>query len=145
MRDDYKDYINKLTKEEQEWVKQFYKEWYYADFRKGQEPIITDPAMKAEANRNHNMRKTDIMEQESNVGEITKKHEFMEDASDAWEWQDFFNVFGAEEALHVINIQTFRDLTNKKIDPRITLNRYYEKRCALKKLIMKEYRRGKNK
>lgn len=140
-RYDYLDYIDELSEEEAEWVRKFYQEYHFDTGYKGKR-ILKSKEAKREASRNNNMNKTDAFfraRKEGDLGMLNENHrQFMEDASDEWEWQDAFKVGGPEAALEHITNQTLRDLENNKLDKKTTLMRYYEKRDRLRRQINRE-------
>lgn len=134
---DYKEYINKLSPEEKKWLLQFYNEYYRAPSIT-EDSIIKDPEIKKEANRVHNTMYRDmysIAEKTGALSELAEDEEqFMQDASDEWDWQNIYKTEGYESAIHEIFNQTERDLENKLISRKLTLARFLNKYLALKKL-----------
>jgi hypothetical protein len=147
-RYDFLDYIDKLSEEDEEYVKKFYREFYFDGLSNTPEDthIITSEEGKKEARRNHNSMKTDMLFKAKQQGTYTSlsnssSAQFMEDASDEWEWQDAFKILGFEGALKVITEQTIRDLENKVLEKEIVLARYYEKRDRLRRALNREKRK----
>ncbi len=67
--------------------------------------------------------------------------EFMEDASDSWEWNDAYKIAGADGAKRTIYSQARRDIETGDIDK--ALNKFYIKMSELKSLIRKEKRKDR--
>jgi hypothetical protein len=134
---DYLEYLNKLSPDEQKWIKQFYNEYYRAPVMTD-ESIIKDPDMKKEANRVHNTMYRDIFsiaEKTGALGELSPDEDrFMQEASDEWEWNTIYKTQGYESAIKQIFYQCERDLENKLIPVQVTLARFLNKYLALKKL-----------
>lgn len=134
---DYFEYIDQLSEEEREYAEKFYKEFYFADFyRKDKENIIKDPDMKKEAIRNSNTLQRDLMHQKQNdIDPVTldkiKKKEFMEDASDEYDWIEAYHLGGYKMASDQIMSQTIKNLDNKYIDKKTTLTKYHLKMMKL--------------
>jgi len=143
-RYDYKQYKDKLSKAEAEWIEEFYKEYYFEGISKVPEEkrILNTPEAITEANRNHNSTKTDMLFRAKKDGVLSQLNpnsvDFMNAASDSWEWEDAFKYVGFEGALAVITTQAIRDIKDASVDINITLCRYYEKRERLRKLINRE-------
>ena len=148
-RYDYLNYIDQLNPEQQELVKEFYKEYYFDDIsrkkKEGLQPIITDPDIEAEARRNHNSMKTDALFRGKKDGTLNMASDntidFMEDVSDELEWEDVFKIFGYEEAVKSIVAQTINNLENSKLSKENILLRYYEKRDRLRRMLNREKRK----
>ena len=147
-RYDFLDYIDELPEEEKEFIKQFYREYYFDGVtgKTAEERVIKSEEAIKEARRNHNSMKTDMLFRAKKEGfydtvNSASAEQFMEDASDEWEWQDAFKLLGFEGALKVITDQTIRDLDNKHLNTEIVLARYYEKRDRLRRVLNKEKRK----
>ena len=141
------EYIEKLTPDEKKWIQKFYKEYYFADFYNDEENIITDPVVKSEAIKNHNMKASDFLLAGLNDS-ARNKTEFMESASDTWEVDNAYSVGGIEIAINMIMDHTTRDLfDNKELDENLTLARFYVKMEKIMrkhlKLIRKQKRQEK--
>lgn len=143
-RFDYLEYIENLPPEEQKIVKKFY-EAYYTSKINDSDIFDKHPEIRKEAIRNKNMRtRDDLMHRARAKGILTSLDEtgvqFLEDASDEWDWQREFTIHGFEAAVIFINNQALNELQNKKMDPNIVLLRYYEKRDRLRRVFAKERR-----
>lgn len=134
---DYDDYIHKLSTDEQKWIKQFYQEWEYGARPKN--AIIKDKEMLKAANRNYNSQRTEVYDQPEvvNYMEDTYK-DFMEDASDAWEWQDAYAEGGYKAAKQIIIEHALRDL--EAIDKSVALVRFYSRMRELDRVNNKAYK-----
>lgn len=142
---DYKEYEKHLSPEEREYVRQFYHELYKAPAN-ADKKIIKDPKMQAEAHRVHNGIYSDVYSLAERSGSLRdlspEEHEFMQAASDEWDWANVYKEQGYEAALKQIFYQTERDLDNSKIDRQLTLARFLSKYLALRKI---NNRRGEGK
>lgn len=142
---EYKTYEKHLSPEEREWIKQFNLEYYKAPAN-ADKKIITDPAMQAEAHRVHNGIYNDVYSLAERAGALRDlspdEHDFMQAASDEWDWHNVYKEQGYAAAIKQIFYQTERDLENKLINVHITLARFLNKYLALRKI---ENRRGDNK
>lgn len=138
---------------EKEYLRRFNEEWYYGTRQKptGQKAyeIINTKEGQREAERNNNRNKRDVLsvaERTGTLRELTEnEHEFMQDASDEWEWQDVYKYAGPEQAQHVIFEQAKRDIIAGKIDLDIILSRFAVKFMKLKTLRRRQRKQGKNK
>jgi len=129
---------------EREWKRRFDTEWYYGT-RYGHQDILQTDEQRAEAERNNNYNKREALVAASNKDELQQlsrsEDEFMQEASDVWEWQNVYKVSGFEDAQHVIYEQAVRDIEANVIDHRLTLTRFYLKMTKLKTLKRREYKR----
>lgn len=127
-----------------EWKLRFDTEWYNGD-RYGEFQIITSEEGQKEATRNNNSNSRDVL----NVAEKTKmldelddnQNEFMNDASDAWEWKDSYCVAGPEGAKNTIFAHAKRDIENGSLDRALT--RFYISMSNLKTLMRREKRKDR--
>lgn len=146
LRFDYTEYIDQLNEDEAELVKQFYSEYYNADFYSTEDHVLKDEEAIKEAHRNKNNRQRDALVVGLKAGildDLTKsQEEFMQEASDNWEWQNVFKLMGFKEAATLILEQCKRDLENEIIDINVTLLRFHSKLSELRKMHNKD-RRGK--
>ena len=130
-QEDLQEQLSRITDPEQrQMVIKFYKEFHKADFYNDEEDIIKDPEMRKEAVRNHNMNNRDafnVAHKQGMLSSMTSKDEFMEAASDDWDWQGEYKENGYEAAVNCILEQTVRDLQNKKLDIKVTLIRFHSK------------------
>lgn len=129
---EYEEYLAQLSPEEREYVKKFYAEYYRADFYGEEENIITDPVMKSEVIREKNsMQRNDALTIAEKLGKLDElsgtEEQFMDEASDHWEWNDVYKVLGYEAAVDCILNQALVNLENKTIDGKITLMRFWSK------------------
>jgi hypothetical protein len=138
---------------EKEYLRRFNDEWYYAtrntpktadgkkDFR-----VITSEDGKVEAERNNNRNKRDVMSVAERSGTLDNlngtEKDFMQEASDAWEWQDVYKYAGPAHAKHVIFEQTKRDIEEAVLDLDIILSRFVVKMLNLKRYNERK-RKGK--
>lgn len=135
------------TKEQLEEAREFYKEYYGVSLKPaGQNKYINDPSEIKEAHRRFNQLKTDLFDVKDRAGELSRymAHEdydqFMEDASDDWEWQDVFKQHGFEEALRTIVQQAERDIENKNISNETVLGSLISKWERLRKMNERDKR-----
>ncbi len=143
---EYKEYEHELSPEERKWIKQFYCEYYNNGLYNHEEPIITDLKLKKEAKRNYNNVSRDALElagrQETygNLSEIDKQ--FLDTASDDWEWRDAFKAGGKELAEKFIYDKTMKELDRSNMDrwPTI-LTRFHIRLRYLERAIRKERRK----
>jgi len=139
------EYKDQLNDEEKNWVEQFYKEYYFADFYKEEEPLIKDPEVRTESIRNHNTKFKDVLTFASRHGLLIKE-EFMEDASDSWEIDNAYKVGGIELSLNVSMDQTITSLNNEELtDKKLILARFYIKTNNIVKEHMRIIRKHKQK
>jgi hypothetical protein len=142
---DYLQYYNKLSKEEKEFVKKFYNEFYHAPERDENSLLKTQDQI-AEANRRHNSAYRDalsVAEKTGNMSALPKNYEeFMQDASDEWDYLAIYKQAGQELAIKEIFYQAKRDLQNKKVDIDLTLARFLTKYLNLNRI---HKRRGNHK
>ncbi len=134
---EYKEYMNKLTPEQQQYVKRFYDDLYAGGvFKEGS--LLKSEDAKQEAIKNHNSLTRDAMDVGQRRGKLSGLDEntvqFMEDASDDWEWQDEYATHGFKAAAKMIYDQAENDLQNKNLSVKITLTRFFEKISGLKRL-----------
>lgn len=106
------------TPEEMKQAVEFYKEYYGISLKTaGENKYINDPKEIKEAHRRYNQLKRDTFDVSQRTGDLISTEdatkEFMEDASDAWEWMDEYREHGFEEALQFIIWQAERDVENK--------------------------------
>lgn len=115
------DYWEKLSFKDKQWLKQFNDEYYNNGIYKAETPILNTPELVREANRNYNNLKRDALElvtRQDSYGDLSKiDKEFMEAASDEWDWRDAFKIGGEELAGHVIFMITIRELLDTVKDP----------------------------
>lgn len=126
-----------------EWLNIFNSEYYYGQRYKKME-ILKDKEHKAEAERMNNSNKRDALnltDRGASFDKLNKSEEqFMEEASDEWEWQNCFKMNGFEASVVLIYAQTERDLQNKFIDVNVTLSRFLIKMNKLRTLKRRESR-----
>jgi len=142
MSDDKKpshiDYWDKLTPEEKKWMKQFNEEYHYGKYP--EDPIIKKKKIRKEANRNHTMKNTDLMDKGKEGfmryigGDMAIYEAFMEDANDTWSWQDAYHQGGINLAKDDIMNRTINDLENQHVDKKVTLNRFFLQMDSLRRL-----------
>lgn len=145
-RYDYLEYQDQLNDDQREWLKQFYEEYYFnGKPGEGKEKIITSEEMQQEANRINNSYASDLLFRAKKEGALAQVndnyHQFMQDASDDFEWEDAYKQGGFELAIKVITGQALRDLKNENIQQAVVLTRYYEKRDRLRRQVNKEKRK----
>lgn len=134
---DFLEYSDSLNKEEKEYIKKFYQEFYQANIYNEEKPMLTKK-MKSEALRNYNSAYRDAYSLSSRTQTLEytdfsiDKYEFMEDASDEWDWQNAYLLFGYRGALMLIFSQTKKDLENKKLNVFTTLARFLSKANRLR-------------
>ena len=135
---DLQEYYSKLSPEEKEWAKKFYREYYGVDFYGEEENIIKDKEIKSEAHRNHNSQFRDalsVAEKTGSLRDLTdSEREFMEAASDEWEYMDAYKLLGYGEALKVLILQTERDILKGGSDLKVVLARFIVKFNNLKRI-----------
>lgn len=129
--------INGELISEKEYMRRFNDEWYYAT-RNGSHTVMETREQKSEAERNNNRNKRDAMSVAERTGTLVEltndEREFMDQASNEWEWQDVYKLAGPAEAKHVIFEQAKRDIENGIVDLDITLSRFAIKMYKLKTL-----------
>ena len=142
------EYLHKLDDEEAKMILQFYDERYNGAtspaFNNPEDLLHNTPEMKSEAVRIHNNNKRDAFKVAKKKFDLVdfqdvKYHEFMEDAHDAWEWQDAFKFLGYKEAATVIMEQTLYQLETGE-DGQITLAKFYAKMKELDKYQRRDIR-----
>jgi len=151
---DYREYEDELSDSEREWVEQFYHE-YYANLMSEipeEDRIQTEGYMLIEGYRRYNQLYRGIFE----VAEATKTleysdddQEFMEDASNEWEWRDALKIGGYEMASQTIIVQAMNELRRSHADwskewPAI-LARMYVKMNEMRKEYNREQRKQNEK
>lgn len=138
---EWKRYKFKLDEKEKAYIRQFYREYYKADFYGDTDNhIIEGGSMKKEAIHNHNAKNNDAINQMSLQDPYLDREtkEFMEDASDDWEWMDTYKVLGYPYAIDQILNQTLTNLDNKFINKKHTLIKYHIKMDKLRILNNKQ-------
>jgi hypothetical protein len=122
---------------EKEYMRRFNDEWYYAS-RNGEHTIMETKEQKAETERNNNRNKRDTMSVAERTGTLVEltdnESDFMDQASNEWEWQDVYKMAGPTEARHVIFEQAKRDIEAGVIDLDVTLSRFAIKMYKFKTL-----------
>ena len=112
---EFMEYASKLNAEEKAWAERFYRE-YYTDlisYSTDEEQLIKANDAVIEARKNHNARMHDAFEvagKLSRLDHIDEKQDFLEAASDEWEWRDAFTIGGYELAAQTIFLHSIRDL-----------------------------------
>lgn len=148
---EYKDYHFKLTKEEKEWVKQFYDEYHGGNVTKYKEPILTASEHISEAYRNYNALYKDAF----NVTRMLhKQQEIPEDQREIYELaadeNDYETAFiraetpeqGYQDGTQVVMDQAIRDLDAGQ-DKKVVLSRFHVKMVRLRKMMNDEKRKQK--
>lgn len=145
---EYREYIDQLSDEEKKFVKDFYLEYYAQDgyYKDPEERIIQSKELQSEANRNHQMLKTEVLEiNRSNPGllsYISRENEpYLSEENDVV-WEDLYKV-SIELAFNEIMYQTLTDIENENIDKELTLTRFYFKMKKLGRLIRRDKRLNK--
>lgn len=143
-KDYYIDYYDQLNDEEKKFIRQFNREYHGDDIsrkkREGKKVLITDPEVQKEARRNHNIQKTDMFckgKREGGLVEYDENRDFMEDASDDWEWRDVYVRDGYDAAVEFIDKLCLNEIKNRKMEGRVVLSRYYSRREELRKIHRK--------
>lgn len=138
---EYSEYFDELNEEEKAWVKQFYQEYYFGYNPKS--PIITGQK-KLDVENLRNSRRRDIYEKAELSGALVHLNErdtqFMEDASDDWEWADEYYRSGFEATFIKIMEQSIEELENKMLDRKFIFMKFYNKTNDLRKLHNREKR-----
>lgn len=124
---------------EREYLRRFNAEWYYGTRqKKNGYQVITTKEGQQEAERNNNNNKRDALAtavRRGQLEELRPEHQdFMEHASNEWEWQDVYKIAGPEQAKHVIFEQAKRDIEDGVIDLDVILSRFVIKMMKLKTL-----------
>lgn len=136
------DYYEKLDDEGKKFMRKFQKDWVRGPSYKNGEVSIKDPEFFKEAVRNNNMRNRDAFSVAKKSGTLDYQDDdykqFMEDASDAWEWQNVYKMHGYEEAIKCIFNQTINEINNSTIDLNVVLSRFYIKVTEVRRLNAKE-------
>lgn len=126
---DYIEYIGKLDKKDQEWVRQFYNEYYFGNATEKRAEIIKSKEMKKEANRNHNAIKQfdalTVGRKNGEIEEIQDYHVFMEDVCDENDWRYTWKMFGCKEAFEQITDQAYKKLKDPNREIVATLALYH--------------------
>lgn len=134
---DFLEYIGDLKKEDQEWVRQFYNEFYFGNATENRSGIIKGKEMKTEANRNHNIVNNDALvkgRKENEVVELDDYHIFMEDVCDENDWHFTLKMFGCKDAFEQITDQCYKKLKDKNREVAATLALYHSQVNELIKL-----------
>lgn len=140
------EYLHTLDDQEAMWILKFYDERYNGAtspaFTDPEDLIHNTPEMKSEAVRLHNNNKRDALKVATKKFDLLELHDieynkFMEDASDAWEWQDAFKFLGYREAATVIMEQTLSDIETGE-DSILALAKFYAKMKELDKYQRKD-------
>jgi hypothetical protein len=138
---EYREYLDKLSAEEREYVKKFYEQLYAGGVYDGDSEELAESFVR-EANKNYNSLTRDLLDVAKDNGLLKNLDEndtrFMEDACDEWSWRDEFDKHGYRHAALMIYEQTENDLKNSQIDVKVTLTRFYEKMNSLKRLNWRE-------
>ena len=131
---------------EKEYMRRFNNEWYYGS-RNGEYKVINSVEGRREAERNNNRNKRDVMslaERTGTLSELTDdESQFMNEASNEWEWQNVYKTAGPKEATLVIYEQAKRDILDKIIELDVILSRFVIKMMKLKTLNERKRKRGK--
>jgi len=112
---EYREYAKDLNIEDRKWIEQFYQE-YYNDLVDGLPEdlrILKSAELVTEARRRHNCMKRDAFEvakKMNNLDYTGDDNDFMEAASDEWEWRDGYTVGGYELACQCIFLQAIKQL-----------------------------------
>jgi len=136
---EYLEYEDQLNPKEKEFIEQFYDEYYNdgVSFTHEDDRILTTTEMIQEARRNHNNNKRDAFAVARKMNSLeydpADTKEFMEAASDEWDWQNAYSRDGYEASVDVIFNQALRDLMNKIVEKKVTLARFYVKMELLRK------------
>lgn len=145
---EYKEYADQLPEEERKWVENFYLEYYSQTgyYKDKDKRIIQNEEIQAEANRNHNKLKTDILDRNriepGAVSYLGDYDNFIQTETDD-NWEEFFRTSGPELAFNEIIYETLIDLENKNINKELTLARFYSKMAKLGRLIRRDKRENK--
>jgi hypothetical protein len=137
---EYKEYVDKLTDSEREFIERFYED-LYANGIYRDNPVIKDKQGRTDAIKNYNSHNRDalnVAKKNNKLDTITEATQFMEDACDEWDWRRVYDQTGYKDAALLIFDQTIKELENKTINIKITLNRFYEKMNSLKRLNGRE-------
>lgn len=138
---EFKDYADKLTKEELAYIKQFYKEYYFGDFYSPGKKIIKSKKMKSEALRVHNSLNRDALNMGYKSGTMDNidnyESIFMEDASDAWELIDMYETHGFEFCMRHLMNECVESIQNKYLDKHLILAKFFVRMTELKKIYTK--------
>lgn len=141
---EYKEYKDKLSPEEQTWVKQFYDEYHGGNHSQYDDPILTTTEQIKEANRNYNSLYKDgfnVSKMLNSQTEITaEEREVYELASDEIDWETAVMQQGYEAGIDLIMEQAIRDLEANQ-DKKVVLSRFYVKMNKLYKLRNTEKRK----
>lgn len=131
-----------LSDEEKDYLEQFNKEWYYGTRKGNKYEFHVDPDERAECERRNNMNKRDALSVAERTGKldplVEDETQFMQEASDEWEWQDVYKMLGPDAATHVIFEQAKRDINETTIDLDVILSRFAIKMYKLKTLKRRE-------
>lgn len=144
---EYYEYYDQLTKEEQQFIKQFYREYYMADlYNKDKKNIIKTKEMKSEAIRVHNSLNRDLLNKGYKAGIMDNlddhDKEFMEEASDSWDLEGHYELHGINFCLKYLINDTKEKLQNKYLDNTLTLARFFGRIVELYKLHKKTGRKN---
>ena len=95
MLDEWRRYEFKLDEKELAYVRKFYREYERADLYTGEENILEGEARK-EAIKKHNAKNMDAINKIALRDQFkdSSVRDFMEDASDDWEWIDIYKTLG---------------------------------------------------
>jgi hypothetical protein len=134
---DYKEYLNKLNADERKLVEKFYEDYYGGGVYQA-DTVLTSESAKEEARKNHNSLSRDAMEVSKRRGTLNQldenTEEFMEFVSDESEWELVYKQQGFKTAVLFIYDLAIEDINNKNVDLKVTLTRFFERMCSLKRL-----------
>lgn len=142
---EYCEYIDQLNDEEQEYIKQFYHEYYNKGFTKIPEDeriLKTDELLKI-ARRVNNSLSRDAFTYTANRNLQQSLEDQLVVASEPEGWEHKFVYLGYESALEYILIETLQEIDNSLVDNRIALIRCYIKMERLRKMNNRDIKSSK--
>lgn len=133
--DEWKRYEFKLDEKEKAYARKFFREYHKAEFYGDtKDHIIVEDDIRKEAIHNHNAKNLDAINKIGShnpfLDESTK--EFMEDASDDWEWMDTYKLLGYKCAVDIILNQAITNIQNKYVDTKMSLIKFHLKMDKLR-------------
>jgi hypothetical protein len=149
-KQDYKEYLSKLSPDERRLVEKFYEDFYGGGVYL-KDTVLQSDSAKEEARKNHNSLSRDAMDVSQRRGTLQQlednDREFMEYVSDESEWETAYNQQGFKAAALIIYDLAVDDINNNKVDVRVTLTRFFERMSSLKRLSWRDrkHKRTNNK
>ncbi len=131
---EYVEYLHTLPPEEQEYVRQFYHEYYSngAYDIPEEKRIMKEDKFIKEANRTNNSLKRDLLNQRLDLTDIEPEQYTEEIQED--DWEHVYKVSGYEAAIDCIVDVAIKELENSLIDKKTVLIRFFIRTDKLRRL-----------